>query len=287
MTLSGLYRGVTSNILKEAPNAAIYLATYEVFKTMLLNVPFFASVPLMTMCVAGMLGDAVGSVVRVPAEIVNKRLQLGLSNGWNEAIKDAFLSENGVEGTIASWLAVLWRDVPYGGLQIAGYEFVRLVLGGWGLHGLGYSVIAGAIAGLFAAVITTPADVLVTRMSTQSPQCYLETRHYMSPIATLKRIVRDEGFGALWTGAVERGLFYMPMIGLFFAVYESFKFMFSNSFAAQAMAMNAGTAVLGAVVNGLGGAMAMFSTPLQVGVLVVCSGLLQRRKGHEKASVKW
>lgn len=245
ITLSGLYRGVLSNILKEAPNAAVYLATYELFKSALLTIPIFGAFPLAAMCLAGMLGDGVGSVVRVPAEIINKRLQLGLSDSWDSAIQDSFLSSNGVQSTLASWEAVLWRDVPYGGLQIAAYEFLRLSLANAGFAGLFYSVFAGAGAGLLAAVITTPADVLVTRMSTQSPQCYLETKHYMSPIATFRRIIKDEGFHALWTGAFHRGLFYMPMIGLFFAAYESFKHMISN----PQMIQNVGFVLLGVVVN--------------------------------------
>ena len=96
---------------------------------------------------------------------------------------------------------------------------MRIVAAGFGYTGLMLSVVSGAIAGLFAAVVTTPADVLVTLMTTQSPQCYLETHHYMSPSAAFVRILKDEGFGVLWTGAFYRGMFYMPMIGLFFAAY--------------------------------------------------------------------
>lgn len=204
-----------------------------------------AAAPLVAMCLAGMLGDAVGSVVRVPAEIVNKRLQLQLSATWQDAVRDAFLTGAGVQSTISAWAAVLWRDVPYGGLQIALYECVRLLLARGGLSGLILSVIAGAIAGWFASVVTTPADVLVTRMSTQAPQCYLETKRYMSASATFRRIVREEGFSALWAGAMHRGMFYMPMIGLFFAAYEAFKRVIVR-FGAARVLVGAGT-VSGAV----------------------------------------
>lgn len=272
-----LYKGVLSNILKEAPNAAIYLACYELFKSWLLRIPVFAGVPLLAMCVAGMLGDAVGSVVRVPAEIINKRLQLGLSSSWSSAIRDGFMSESGVQGTIASWEAVLWRDVPYGGLQIAGYEAVRMLLMRFGLCGLALSIVAGAVAGWIAAVVTTPADVLVTRMSTQRPQCYLETKHYMSPIATFTRIWRDEGFAALWTGATHRGLFYMPMIALFFAAYETFKFVIMNPHRARQIVL---AAVLSFAKAGLVNAEAFaaaFHVPLYVAALVVAHSIVAGR----------
>ena len=286
ISLRTLYRGVFSNILKEAPNAAIYLGTYELFKTALLSIPALSATPLLAMCIAGMLGDGVGSIVRVPAEIVNKRLQLGLSHGWNAAIKDSFLSESGVEGTIASWAAVLWRDVPYGGIQIAGYEFVRLLLAGFGYTGLMLSVAAGAIAGLFAAVVTTPADVLVTRMSTQSPQCYLETHHYMSPSATFVRILKDEGFGALWTGAFHRGMFYMPMIGLFFAAYESFKYAIMNPIVLKLMVSKVLMTVLRLGVGTAGGFAGLFRTPFYLAPLVFGHWLVEMRKVRNASSAK-
>jgi Mitochondrial carrier protein len=221
-----LYKGVVSNVLKEAPNAAIYLGCYELFKRALLTVPFFAATPLLAFCLAGMAGDAVGSVVRVPAEIVNKKLQLGLARDWRAAVRASFLTPSGLEGTLASWKAVALRDVPYGGIQIALYEALRPALrAALGAAGTPVDVAAGAAAGLVAAVVTTPADVLVTRMSAQNPQCYLETRAFMSPLATARRMAREpDGLRALWAGAAERGLYYAPLIGVFFAAYEAAKF---------------------------------------------------------------
>lgn len=229
--------------------------------------------PLVAMCIAGMLGDAVGSIVRVPAEIVNKRLQLRLNESWNGAIRDAFLSPAGKQGMLAAWQAVLWRDVPYGGLQIAGYEGVVTALAGVGCVGLGWSIVAGAVAGLVAAVVTTPADVLVTRMSTQRPQCYLETKRYMSPVATFFRILREEGVSALWAGAVERGLFYMPMIGIFFAAYESFKRLLGRRAVVVAGAVRAGAAVSAV----LGGAFSIRFVVVVLGCLLVGQRRLSSR----------
>lgn len=228
--LSRLYKGVLSNVLKEAPNAAVYLGCYELFKGWLLALGGpFTSFPLLSFCVAGMLGDAVGSVIRVPAEVLNKRLQLGLNANWNDAIQDAFLSSSGVQTTIASWKAVLWRDVPYGGVQIALYEVARsFIRSSCQMGGILLDIVAGAFAGLVAAFLTTPADVLVTRMAAQNPQCYLETRKFMSPAATFKRICEEEGFSGLWTGALQRGLYYAPLIGVFFAFYEVSKHFILN-----------------------------------------------------------
>lgn len=258
-----LYRGVESNILKEAPNAAVYLAVYELIKTALLTVPFFAAHPLGAFLLAGALGDAVGSVVRVPAELINKRLQLGLNDTVGGAVRDQFLNESGVEVTLASWGAVLLRDMPYGAVQIGVYEQVKLAIAssphptvlstlaaavshgssaaaagaGTGATaaataastalatpGILDDVLVGAFAGAFAAVLTTPMDVLVTRVAVQAPRCDLDTRRYAGVRSVLGRLLAEEGPSALWSGWLQRGLFYAPLIGLFFTLYEGTRY---------------------------------------------------------------
>eukprot|EP00168_Porphyra_purpurea_P004558 TRINITY_DN1548_c0_g1_i9.p1 TRINITY_DN1548_c0_g1~~TRINITY_DN1548_c0_g1_i9.p1 ORF type:complete len:531 (-),score=189.20 TRINITY_DN1548_c0_g1_i9:345-1937(-) len=261
-----LYRGVSSNILKEAPNAAIYLAVYELLKTALLTVPWFAGHPLGAFLVAGALGDAVGSVVRVPAELVNKRLQCGLNDTVGGAIRDQFFNESGVENTLASWGAVLLRDMPYGAVQIAVYEQIKLAIAasahptvlstlsaaassvssaaaaGAGASasaasaaaaaagsvvatpGILDDVLVGAFAGAIAAVLTTPMDVLVTRVAVQAPRCDLDTRSYAGVRSVLARLLAEEGPAALWSGWLQRGLFYAPLIGLFFTLYEGTRY---------------------------------------------------------------
>ena len=92
-----LYTGLGSNILKEAPDAAVYLALYQ--------------------CLS-QAGDAAGSVLRLPAEVACKRLQTGVAAGGDalQALGDVPRSD-----WLASWAAILARDVPLGGLQVAIY----------------------------------------------------------------------------------------------------------------------------------------------------------------------
>lgn len=226
----GLYTGLWSNVLKEAPNAAIYLGVYELIKNTLMNLEatsFFQDVPLMTFLVAGALGDGIGSLVRVPAELVNKRLQLGLNNNWRDAFRDAFADPVGRQGSLVAWQAVLLRDVPYGGLQIMFYEFGKLVLSRhadwfWGMfaqQGVFEDVMVGAAAGAVAAMLTTPADVLVTKLSGLNSTAGGETGR-VGVGMTVARILQEEGLFGFFKGLWQRGLYYAPMIGLFFALYE-------------------------------------------------------------------
>jgi len=89
-------------------------------KTALLTIPFFffADLPRAALLLAGALGDAVGSVVRVPTELVNKRPQRGLNDTIDGAIRDQWLNKAGAEKTLAPWGKVLLRDMPHGAVQV-------------------------------------------------------------------------------------------------------------------------------------------------------------------------
>ena len=78
-----LYTGLGSNILKEAPDAAVYLALYQCLSQALLADEFgwWASHATLALLVAGAAGDAAGSVLRLPAEVACKRLQTGVAAG--------------------------------------------------------------------------------------------------------------------------------------------------------------------------------------------------------------
>ncbi|OSX68992.1 hypothetical protein BU14_1992s0001 [Porphyra umbilicalis] len=85
-------------------------------------------------------------------------------------------------------------------------------------------VLVGAFAGAIAAVLTTPMDVLVTRVAVQAPRCDLDTRKYAGVRSVLARLLAEEGPSALWSGWLQRGLFYAPLIGLFFTLYEGTRY---------------------------------------------------------------
>jgi hypothetical protein len=103
----GLYTGLPANVLKEAPDAAVFLAISEELSRVLSSSPWFASHLTVTLLVSGAVGDAVGSVLRLPAEVVCKRQQTGSDYCWFSAFGDT-----SAESWLTSWSAILIRDVP-------------------------------------------------------------------------------------------------------------------------------------------------------------------------------
>jgi len=226
-TFASLYTGCGANILKEAPDAAVFLALSEQLRAALAINPWFASHLTFTLLLCGAIGDACGSILRLPAEVVLRRLQMGTATDWTDALADTPL-----DSWKASWAAILYRDVPMGGLQIATYQEARLhapaiaaTLSGVavtdGIPDSISDVLAGLLAGAVAAALTTPFDVLVTHTTTQpSPS---DGSSQPSALQVGARLIAEEGPLTLTRGIGWRSLYYAYTVGAFFGLYEYFR----------------------------------------------------------------
>jgi len=208
-----------ANVLKEAPDAAIYLAICEQLSHTLVSNTWFASHLGFTFFVTGAIGDAAGTIVRLPAEVACKRLQTGSSTSIPGALADVSL-----QSWLAAWSAILLRDVPLGGLQVACYRECH----DW-VHELTSmlstapdvlsDVLAGMLAGAIAAAITTPLDVIVTHMATS----HADSKPGYGALQVGAELVREQGLMTLTRGMGLRVLYFAPLVGCFFGLYEYFR----------------------------------------------------------------
>jgi solute carrier family 25 phosphate transporter 3 len=80
----------------------------------------------------------------------------------------------------------------------------------------GVSFLAGYIAGIFAAIVSNPADVLVSKINNES-------KEGESLGAATKRIYGRIGFSGLWQGVVTRIFMLGTLTGSQWLIYDSFK----------------------------------------------------------------
>ena len=78
----------------------------------------------------------------------------------------------------------------------------------------------GGVASAIASIITSPLDVVKTRMQTQSPD---SITRYLSVVDGLKTIVRDEGPRALFNGTLARASYFFAAGGLMMGAYGALR----------------------------------------------------------------
>lgn len=216
-----VFTGLGAGVLKEAPDAAVYLAFYESLSRSLLVQPWWASHVVFALLIAGALGDAAGSVLRLPAEVLAKRLQTGTVATKQDGPGSLF-ADTPLDEWLDSWGAILSRDMPFGGLQVAFFEESREFF-----HAVSDAtpdaltdVAAGVIAGALAAALTTPLDVVVTHTLTTSGEADSRGR---SALSRARDLVQEQGPATLLRGIGLRTMYYGPQVGLFFGFYEFFR----------------------------------------------------------------
>ncbi|XP_073104470.1 uncharacterized protein [Elaeis guineensis] len=212
--LQGLYRGSIPAILGQFSSHGLRTGIFEASKLLLTNVsPTLPEIQVQSL--ASFCSTILGTAVRIPCEVLKQRLQAGIFHSMGEAIVGT-LHQDGIQGFVRGTGATLCREVPFyvAGMSLyaegkkAAQNFLRRDLEPW------ETIVVGALSGGVAAVVTTPFDVMKTRMMT-APQGLPVS---MQMVAV--NILRQEGLLGLFKGAVPRFFWIAPLGAMNFAGYE-------------------------------------------------------------------
>lgn len=210
----GFLRGVGTSILWASPQGAIRLCCYESCKENLNEI--FDMKPL-SVGISAIAGDLASSCIKVPRELVTQRMQTGqYRSGWAAAQK--ILQEDGAKGFFRGYASTCARDAPFMVLLFLSFEQfkawkVRLAFANSGPSQLFSpwsdmeTVLWGGISGAIAGFLTTPFDVVKTRvMTSQVP-------------LSMGEAVRSIGPLGLFTGAGPRSAWWFCVSSIFFSSF--------------------------------------------------------------------
>lgn len=169
----GMYRGLGTAICAAAPASAIFFSTYDASKRALTphdhmqSVLGFCSIGL----ISSILGELAAGVYRVPMDLVKQRQQAGPGSSLRDVVRSVRSTHNSV--FLASYMASFSRDIMHSSLQFPMYEYLKLALLRWnrlrkdGKEGLPtwQAASCGSVAGVISAFLTTPLDLLRTRLN--------------------------------------------------------------------------------------------------------------------------
>ncbi|RMY61969.1 hypothetical protein D0863_11106 [Hortaea werneckii] len=222
----GVYNGIGSAVVGSAPGAALFFVTYEGVKKQFAASPNRGGLgEAGGHMLAASLGEIAACMVRVPTEVVKQRAQAGQSPTSLTALT-SILQQRRTHGFLHVWRELyrgwgitVMREVPFTVIQFPLWEGLKK----WALNQRAKSsrpsdvtgaesAIFGSISGAIAAGLTTPLDVLKTRLM-------LATQRE-SALSITSKIWREEGGKAFFSGVGPRTMWISIGGAVFLGSYQ-------------------------------------------------------------------
>ena len=267
----GLYQGIGSVILATVPSSGAFFTTYEGTRAALYRLnsqksgekcePDRNPGPLpgpVINSLASATGEVVSCLILTPAEVLKQNAQVvQRSKGHSSNIFDrnatiqAMRKFNSPTQLWRGYTALVARNLPFTAMQFPMFEHFKVTILDWRRRrgqssssllekGVITSLAAGT-SGSIAAVVTTPIDVVKTRImlsaASDGNEDMKQKRHAlekegkvnletikkgrMGSWAVGKEILKTEGVRVLFTGGALRAVWTFLGSGLYLGVYES------------------------------------------------------------------
>ncbi|KAG6042072.1 hypothetical protein E4U41_006193 [Claviceps citrina] len=244
LAVRGLYQGVGSVVLATLPAAGLFFSTYEQSKSVIGNaLPMHESLVHSS---ASAVAEMASCLVLAPAEVIKQNAQMlhGEHGSSSRGAKTAQRSTSlqalrlvaGKNDTprrlFTGYTALVARNLPFTALQFPVFEQLRAWA--WrrklgrrqdqqdqnrGIAETG--LVAGGSAGLAGAVaafLTTPSDVVKTRMMLMAGKA-----DGVGSWAVAKMVYRERGFRGFFRGALFRSAWTAVGSSLFLGTYDAAK----------------------------------------------------------------
>ncbi|OAX44927.1 mitochondrial carrier [Rhizopogon vinicolor AM-OR11-026] len=220
----GFYRGLGPQLIGVAPEKAIKLTVNDLIRGRAMD-PETGRIKLGWELAAGGMAGGCQVIFTNPLEIVKIRLQVqGEAAKLEGAVRKGavhIVRQLGIVGLYKGASACLLRDIPFSAIYFTAYSHLKKDVFHDGYNGKQLSFLetlgAAAVAGMPAAYLTTPADVVKTRLQVEARQ---GQTHYKGLTDAFVKINREEGFKALFKGGPARVLRSSPQFGFTLLAYE-------------------------------------------------------------------
>ncbi|AET41656.1 citrin Ecym_8386 [Eremothecium cymbalariae DBVPG len=231
--LRGLYSGLGPQLIGVAPEKAIKLTVNDYMRSILAGRD--RKLNLSSEIISGATAGACQVVFTNPLEIIKIRLQVkseyvgDIARSNINAISVA--RQLGFLGLYKGVFACLLRDIPFSAIYFPTYARIkanlfefdptdstkRSKLKTWHL------LLSGGLAGMPAAFLTTPFDVIKTRLQIDPKK---GESSYHGIFHAVRTILKEEGIKSFFKGGPARVLRSSPQFGFTLAAYEIFHNLF-------------------------------------------------------------
>lgn len=257
-----LYQGVGTLLLVTVPSSGVFFTTYEGLKYALGSSSTTGNPGILPQPAVHALSSSIAQLINcavvTPAEVLKQNAQVLAAPASSTGDKKKALSSSPTMQVLRQmkrnptklwrgYTALAARDLPFTALQFPAYEYLKGVLlerhsrlreGSGPVNGVferaWVSAVSGGVAGSAAAWVTTPLDVIKTRMMLEagakgSHQAEPELGSRRSAFRIGKEVLRNEGMRGLFRGGAIRATFTIFGNGLFIGCYEGAKVYLQSS----------------------------------------------------------
>lgn len=229
--LTGMYRGISASLCREMSYSGIRLGLYEPTKQMLGSTDT-AHTPLTVKVLAGAITGCCGSALANPLDLVKVRMQ-GASRGTQRyasvfsALMEISREGGSLRGLWRGTMPTVQRATLLTASQVPAYDHVKhfIVDNGHAKEGYLCHFICSMIAGVVAAAVTSPVDLVKSRVMVQ-PINHVTGQGtlYTGTIDCFLQVVRNEGPLALYKGFNSQWLRIGPHTTVSLMVFEQLRY---------------------------------------------------------------
>jgi len=217
-----LWRGVSSVVLGAGPAHAVHFGTLEAVKELAggnRGGPQWLATSL-----AGASATIAADALMNPFDVIKQRMQVHKSEFRSvfTCARVVFKNE-GLAAFYVSYPTTLAISIPFNAIQYSVYEQVKRLMNPTHEYSPATHITAGAVAGAFAAAVTTPLDVAKTILQTRGTSHDPEIRNVRGMTDALRIIWAKDGLKGYSRGLTPRVLTIMPSTALCWLSYEFFK----------------------------------------------------------------
>lgn len=176
---------------------------------------------------ASATAESIADLMLCPFEAIKVKQQTTIpsfSNGVFDGLKKTIASEG--FGSLYKGIVPLWcRQIPYTMVKFTSFERIVEAIYSYlprpknqmsTFQQIGVSFTGGYLAGILCAIISHPADVMVSKINN-------EKKGGQSMMQASKRIYGQIGFMGLWTGLTVRIFMIGTLTSFQWLIYDSFK----------------------------------------------------------------
>ena len=175
--------------------------------------------------------EVIADVLLCPMESLKVRTQTSKAGTFPTEFSKGFaeLGKEGLNGFYKGLVPLMARQVPYTMVKFGAFEntvsfcyrniWTKPKSEYSNATKLSITLLSGYFAGIFCAIVSHPADTMVSKLNNA------KTDGNTSTGAAVKKIYADIGFSGLWRGLTTRIIMIGTLTGLQWWIYDSFKTM--------------------------------------------------------------